>query len=194
VRLPEAGLLVPSGPLEIWITLVLTALASILMGLFLSALAPNANTVIYMVLLAVFGQIVLTGTIFRLPEAARPASWAMVTRWSLEALGSTADMDRLNAQTRTRLVRTVVLEHTPRPEDLGPGFKDLVDGGAVPPPGPQRIERTLDETLETPLDLELRYDHDRHRLAFLWAVLAGFAAAFTALTALVLSWKDRQEG
>jgi ABC-type multidrug transport system ATPase subunit/pSer/pThr/pTyr-binding forkhead associated (FHA) protein len=194
VRLPEHGILIESGPLEIYVTLVLTALASILMGLFVSSLAPNANTVIYMVLLVVFAQILLTGTIFRLPEPARPASYAMVTRWSLESLGSTADMERLNGQTQTRMRKTVVVEHAPKPEDLGAAFKDLVDKGAVPAPGPTRIEKSIDEVLKTPVDLQLRYGHDRHHLIFLWSVLAGFAAGFFALTAMVLSWRDRQEG
>jgi hypothetical protein len=40
----------------------------------------------------------------------------------------------------------------------------------------------------------LRYGHDRNHLILLWAVLAGFAAVFAALTVTVLSWKDRQEG
>jgi ABC-type multidrug transport system ATPase subunit/pSer/pThr/pTyr-binding forkhead associated (FHA) protein len=193
VRLPEQGILM-SGPLEIYITLVLTALAAILMGLFVSSLAPNANTVIYMILLVVFGQILLTGTIFKLPDAGKPASYAMVTRWSLEALGSTTDMDALNAKTQTRMRKSITVDHTPKPEDLGPAFKDLVDKGAVPAPGPQKIDKTIDETMLTPVDLQLRYGHDRGHLIFLWSILAGFAAAFAALTVAVLSWKDRQEG
>jgi ABC-type multidrug transport system ATPase subunit/pSer/pThr/pTyr-binding forkhead associated (FHA) protein len=193
VTIPDQGVLM-SGPLEIYVTLVLTALASILMGLFVSALAPNANTVIYMILLVVFAQILLTGTIFKLPEPARPASYAVVTRWSLESLGSTVDMERLNGQTQTLMRRTITMEYAPKPEDLGKAFKDLVDQGAVPAPGPQKIEKKINEPLKTPVDLQLRYGHDRGHLIFLWSVLAGFAVAFAALTAAVLSWKDRQEG
>ena len=133
MKLPEQGILM-AGPLEIYVTLVLTALAAILMGLFVSSLAPNANTVIYMILLVVFGQILLTGTIFKLPEAGKPASYAIVTRWSLEALGSTANMEALNEQTQTRMRKSITVEHSPKPEDLGKAFKDLVDQGAVPAP------------------------------------------------------------
>jgi ABC-type multidrug transport system ATPase subunit/pSer/pThr/pTyr-binding forkhead associated (FHA) protein len=193
VEIPEQGILM-AGPLELYITLVLTALASILMGLFVSSLAPNANTVIYMILLVVFGQILLTGTIFKLPSAGRPASYGMVTRWSLEALGSTANMESLNGQTQTRMRKSITVEHAPKPEDLGSAFKDLVDKGAVPAPTAQRIEKAIDETMKTPVDLQLRYGHDRGHLIFLWSILAGFAVGFAALTVIVLSWKDRQEG
>jgi ABC-type multidrug transport system ATPase subunit/pSer/pThr/pTyr-binding forkhead associated (FHA) protein len=193
VNLPEQGILM-SGPLEIYVTLVLTALAAILMGLFVSSLAPNANTVIYMILLVVFAQILLTGTIFKLPDTAKPASYGMVTRWSLEALGSTANMEDLNKKTQTRLRKSVKVVHAPKPGDLGKEFQDLVDKGAVPAPGPREIEAPVEETMPTPVDFQLRYGHDRGHLIFLWSILAGFAAVFATLTVVVLAWKDRQEG
>jgi hypothetical protein len=103
-------------------------------------------------------------------------------------------MEALNEKTQTRMRKSITVEHSLKPEDLGKAFKDLVDQGAVPAPGPQTIEKNLDETMKTPVDLQLRYGHDRNHLIFLWAVLAGFAAAFAAATVAVLSWKDRQEG
>ncbi len=181
-------------PLELYVTLLLTALASILMGLFVSAITPNSNTVIYIILLAVFGQILLTGTIFKLPDVAKPASYAMVTRWSLESLGSTTDMDALNGQSQSRIRKTVKVEHQPKPEDLGPDFKALVDSGAASPPGKMIVEHAIDEPKPIPQDLQLRYRHEGNHLLVLWGGLAGFAALFGLMTAFVLSWRDRREG
>ncbi|MCK6480353.1 MAG: FHA domain-containing protein [Planctomycetes bacterium] len=212
---PEGILMRPDA--EMYVTLALTALASILMGLLLSALAPNSNTVIYIVLLVVFCQILLTGTIFTLPAPAEPASRAMVTRWSVEALGSTVDMDRLNAQTsylirkeesRTVPIRdTVKVEHAPKPSDFGKAFEDMVASGAIEPPKPVTIEKEV--SLETKVTINLGeksirpeapkkpylgYGHDRNRLHFLWSALGGFAVCFFALTAFTLALRDRQEG
>jgi len=192
VDIPVDGVLLP-GPWEMYVTLVLTALAAILMGLFVSAITPNANTVIYLVLLAVFAQILLTGTIFALPPAAEPPSYAMVTRWSLEALGSTVDMDGLNRQTRMRFRRTIRMEQQLRAEDMGDALRPLMEQTGIPAPT-VKVEKDIDEEIVNPAELKLRYHHDRNHLLFLWAGLAGFAAAFGVLTALTLSWRDRAEG
>ena len=193
VQLPEHGIFL-SGPLEFYVTLVLTALASILMGLFVSAVTPSSNTVIYIVLLVVFGQILFTGTIFKLPETAKPASFGMLTRWSLESLGSTADMDSLNAQTKARIRKSITVDHQPKPEDLGPDFKALVDSGAASAPGKISIEKKIEEELNTPAELALRYRHEKVHLLILWGGLVGFATLFGLFTALLLTWRDRQEG
>ncbi len=166
VEFPRSGVILPA-PLEMYVTLLLAALASIHMGLFLSALAPNANTVIYLVLLVVFAQILLTGTIFPLPEPAKPPSYAMVTRWTLEALGSTVDLPRLDAESQWSL--RVQLD---------------INGMKTP----------VDSAVSKPVGLALGYEHRRDRMVFLWSGLAGFSVAFAVLTSLLLSWRDRREG
>jgi ABC-type multidrug transport system ATPase subunit/pSer/pThr/pTyr-binding forkhead associated (FHA) protein len=171
---PAAGVLMDPRA-EMFVTLALTALASILMGLFVSAAAPNANTVIYVILLVVFSQILLTGTIFELPKAVKPASYGMVTRWSVQALGSTVDMERLNRQTRylikTTVEREVTVKHRiegtekisldvpVRPEDLGGAVKDLADQGALGPLKPVHFETEVpiakDVEISKPVSLDL---------------------------------------
>jgi ABC-type multidrug transport system ATPase subunit/pSer/pThr/pTyr-binding forkhead associated (FHA) protein len=208
--LPPDGILPMPGYAEMYVTLVLTALAAILMGLFVSTIAPNANTVIYVVLMAVFSQILFTGVIFELKKA-EPVSYAMVTRWSVEGLGSTVDMERLNTQSRTRIgLRKDVeidLEKTIpiRADDLGPTVgKLLKDAGMEDQLKPVEIREKVRQTfpkegdppwdVDSPAKFVLKYGHDRAHLVFLWCGLAGFAAVFALLTCLVLWWRDRQEG
>ncbi len=91
VTLPEKGAFL-LGPLEMYITLVLATLASIGMGLFISSFARSENMVIYIILLVLFIQILFAGAIFDLPNVAQPLSYATVTHWTMDSLGSTADL------------------------------------------------------------------------------------------------------
>ncbi len=110
VTYPDKGVLI-WAPLEYYFTLVFTALASVALGLFISALAASRNTVIYLVLVALFVQIVFSGAVFKLSPAAQPLSWLATTRWSLEALGASTHMDDLNNLGRMRLEQQVDIGH-----------------------------------------------------------------------------------
>jgi hypothetical protein len=101
VDYPQQGVFL-SAPVEMYITLVLGTLAAILMGLLISALVPNANTVIYIVFLVLFFQMIFAGVLFELPGITDQFSNLTLTRWSMEGLGTSADMERLNSLTRTR--------------------------------------------------------------------------------------------
>ncbi|MFN8458203.1 MAG: FHA domain-containing protein [Anaerolineae bacterium] len=92
-----------------YFTLVFSALASVALGLFLSALARSRDMVIYLVLLALFLQIVFSGAIFELGSVTAPLSYLTITRWSLEALGSSTDMEALNNLGQTRVEREIDL-------------------------------------------------------------------------------------
>jgi ABC-type multidrug transport system ATPase subunit/ABC-type transport system involved in multi-copper enzyme maturation permease subunit len=116
VSFPGQGAIVWSM-LEIYFTLVFTALASVALGLFISALASSTNMIIYLVLLVLFGQIIFSGAIFELSPLTRPLSWLTITRWSLEALGSSVDMTALNELGQMRLTQTV---------DTGRGLQKVV--------------------------------------------------------------------
>ncbi len=102
VRLPATGVLLPA-PLEMFITLFLATLAAIHIGLFISALVPNTNTVIYILFMLLFFQLIFTGTLFELPGAVKELSALTLTRWTLEGLGGSVDMDRLGELSRTRV-------------------------------------------------------------------------------------------
>ncbi len=91
VDFPGAGTVLPA-PIEMYITLVLATLASLALGLLISAWAKNENMVIYIILVLLFVQIIFAGAIFDLPGAAEPLKWLTITHWTMDALGSTIDM------------------------------------------------------------------------------------------------------
>jgi hypothetical protein len=78
----------PGGTLEfiqIYITLTLATLAGMMLGLFASALAPNASSAPLLVIILMLPQIVLGGALIPLPTfVSAPTS----TRWAFEALMS----------------------------------------------------------------------------------------------------------
>jgi ABC-type multidrug transport system ATPase subunit/predicted component of type VI protein secretion system len=78
----------PGGALEfvlIYITMVLVTFAGMMLGLFASALAPNANSAPLFVIILMLPQIVLGGAIVPVPTfVSAPTS----TRWALEAMMS----------------------------------------------------------------------------------------------------------
>jgi len=109
VDYPREGIFLPA-PVEMYVTLVLGTLAAILMGLLISAIVPNANTVIYIVFLVLFFQMIFAGVLFDLPGITDPFSTLTLTRWSMEGLGASANMEWLNSLTRTRFQPDPVTE------------------------------------------------------------------------------------
>jgi len=101
VDLPRQGVMF-AAPLEMYVTLVLGTVVATLMGLLISALVPNQNTVIYIVFLVLFFQMIFAGVLFDLPGFTDQFSNLTLTRWGMEALGSSANVERLNGLTRTR--------------------------------------------------------------------------------------------
>ncbi len=108
IKYPASGA-IAWAPLEYYFTLVFTALASAALGLFISALATSRDMVIYLVLIALFLQIVFSGAIFELGPLTQPLSYLTITRWSLEALGASTNMEALNNLGQTRVEREVDL-------------------------------------------------------------------------------------
>ena len=109
VDYPAQGIFLPA-PLEIYITLVLGTLAATLMGLLISAIVPNLNTVIYLVFLVLFFQMIFAGVLFDLPGFTGRFSGLTLTRWSMEGLGASANMEALNELTQTRFQPEAVTE------------------------------------------------------------------------------------
>ena len=170
VAFPGDGVVLPAA-LEMYITLVLATLASIALGLLISAVVRSQGTVIYIILVVLFMQIIFAGAIFEIPAAARPLSYLTTTRWTLEALGSSVDIERLNAQGGGCLEPEQAL-----PVGLSPAAEGYCDEGqtALPPA----------------LTFNVNYDHSPGHLLFTWLVLLGFAAAFLGLTTAIQRRKD----
>ncbi len=151
-------------PLEYYFTLVFTALASVALGLFISALARSRDTVIYLVLLALFGQIVFSGAIFELSELTQPLSYLTITRWSLEALGASTDMAGLNNLGQVRVIREV---------DIGRGIQKVV------------------EDVPTTLNFYINYSHSAPALLGRWLILGLHTLFWSGLAVWLVKRKDQ---
>ena len=79
----------PGGALEfvlLYVSLLLATLAGMALGLFASALAPNANAVPLMVILLLIPQVMLGGALIPVPSV---ASSPTASRWAFEAMVGT---------------------------------------------------------------------------------------------------------
>lgn len=171
ITFPDKGVFLPAG-VEMYITLVLTALASIALGLLISAAVRSGSTVIYVILVVLFVQILFAGAIFEIPGVARPVSYMTTTRWALEALGNTVNMEALRDK------GGICLE----PEQ---GF----------PPGMPQPEATDyckrgQTTLPSMYEFNVNYTHSVGHLLWRWVVLAAFVGGYMGLTAVLQKRKD----
>jgi ABC-type multidrug transport system ATPase subunit len=132
VRLPAQGIFL-WGPLELFITLLLTAIAGISIGLLLSAVTNQVNAVTYLVLAVLFVQILFPGVLFKMEgPILDPLSRLTITRWSLEALGGSADMvgranegrivvetPVINPKTQQPIAGMTAIQYFPSPSPAG---------------------------------------------------------------------------
>jgi hypothetical protein len=162
ITYPGPGAMLWALP-EYYFTLVFTALASIALGLFISALASSRDSVIYLVLITLFLQIVFSGAIFELGPLTRPFSYLTITRWSLEALGASTDMPALNDLGRIRVEREV---------DLGRGVQKVV------------------EDVPAPVEYFVNYNHSTLGLLSRWIFLWAHTLLWSALAVWLIKRKD----
>jgi len=170
VELPGEGALLPAAA-EMYITLFLSAVAGISLGLLISAVVRSSGAVIYVVLLILFVQIIFAGAIFELPSGARPISYLTATRWTLEALGGTVDMERLKGSEATCIE-----------------FEDERTGRMLGRPDAPCEEGQMRQA--STYSFNVTYSHDAGHLLGHWAVLAAFSAVLVALTWVVQRRKD----
>jgi ABC transport system ATP-binding/permease protein len=69
--------------LEVFVTLFLTALAGVGMGLAISSFSATPDRAISLVPLALIPQIIFAGLIFKIQGLATPLSWLTISRWSM---------------------------------------------------------------------------------------------------------------
>lgn len=170
VTYPSQGVFLPSM-LEMYITLFLASLAAITLGLLVSAALRSTDTVIYVVLLILFAQILFGGAIFELNGPTELLSYTTTTRWTLDGLGSTVNMQALKEQ------GAICIE-----------FEAPPARAELPIPEPPCTKGQLKQVPDFKFNLD--YTHTLAYLISRWLVLLAFTAAFTFLTALVQRRKD----
>jgi len=171
VEFPQQGTLLPA-PLEIYVTLALAAAAGTAIGLFISVLVNTAGTAIYLVLFGLFTQIMFAGVIFELPGVTKALSYLTVSRWTVEALGSTIDLPALNDLGRIELSKTVE---------------------AVDPLSGQTAQRQVTVRDHLRVDFTVNYGHTPSYVLERWGVLIGFCAVFGLLAVLAQRKRDGRE-
>ncbi|MDR3240274.1 MAG: ATP-binding cassette domain-containing protein [Clostridiales bacterium] len=91
---------------EMLIAVFLTALAASAMGLFVSAFFKSADKAAIAAPLLLLPQLLFSGLIFNLEGVTSILSWFAVCRWSMESLGTTANLNELEIATPPGLPRT----------------------------------------------------------------------------------------
>jgi len=81
--------------IELLITVFLTSLSAASMGIFVSSLFKNADRAMTVAPLLLMPQILFSGLIFSLSGATETLSWITICRWSMEGLGTTANLNNL---------------------------------------------------------------------------------------------------
>lgn len=166
---PGNGAFLP-GWLEMIIATWLTTLAGMGMGLLVSALFNNADKAGSIVPILLVPQIILAGLIFPLEGASKTLSFAVISRWSVESLGTTANLNRLYysaLEEGKKAGKTVVIT----PYDPANYDDDPSD--------------TKDYSGNTTLDSR------RNHLLVRWGWMAGMIIIFLALTCYFQKRKDK---
>lgn len=100
VDYPSQGVFLPVV-IEIYISLVLALAAGLAMGLFISAMVKNNNMVVYLVLVGLFIQLIFSGVLFSVPKFGEALAKLTPTRWAMEGLGASVNIEALNELSKT---------------------------------------------------------------------------------------------
>ena len=99
VGIPEKGIIIGSGFIECALTLLFTVIASASMGLIISAFAKNGDRAMTFAPFVLIVQLLFSGILFKLEGLVDTISRITVSRWAIEGLGSTADLNSLMSKT-----------------------------------------------------------------------------------------------
>lgn len=95
--LPEEGLVFSSPLAEYYLTLALVMYASDSMGLMISCLVRSEQLASQLSPYILIAQLLFSGVLFEMNGAATGVSALMVSRWGMEALGSTSDLNAISS-------------------------------------------------------------------------------------------------
>lgn len=174
------GLLLPIW-LEIFITMMLASLGGMSMGLVISAATKNVSQAISLVPLILIPQILFTGIIFKIEEGViNVISRLMVSRWALDAFGTSAALSSL-CQLPNVLEGEVVKTQCEINESLR--GEPITQGSAL-------LRTYIDDPQGFPFPGA--FTHDAEHLLGAWAALLAFLVVGLGITAFLLKQQDRQ--
>ena len=147
---------------ELYISLYLAVLASITFGLFISAVIPSQDVVLYAILAQLFIQIILSGTMFPLNN--NPASLAVPGYWATLSAGSTIDIPGLNEESRVCSVNEIPNMQT----------------------GAKELKVICNEAKQ---ELKIPYEHSEENVLYTWIGMFSHIVLWTILTIIVQARK-----
>ncbi len=93
--LPESGIVFGNPLIEFYITILLLIYAADMMGLCISCIVKKTETANVMAPYILIVQLIFSGILFKLTGAGEYVSYAMISKWGMEALGSISDLNSL---------------------------------------------------------------------------------------------------
>ena len=151
--------------LEVWVTVLLTALAAAAMGLFVSSLFDNADRAMTVAPILLMPQILFSNIIFKLEGVTEGISWIVACRWSMQALGTTADLNNLKLPDPDPITFPAKLGLLPRQE--------------------AGINEAIREATTKPIFEEM-FESEVVRLLGTWGILVLFVVGFLVLSGVML--------
>lgn len=166
VDYPEQGVFFPAV-IEIFITVFITMVSSLSIGLFVSSLARSPDMSMYILVILLFFQFFFSGVIFDLRGKPVEAFQGLTsTHWAMVALGSTIDLPHFAEST----IVCNTIPDNPMTPAVGDAFKDCQ-------PYPEAVD-----------DLQLKYGEDE--LLKAWGMFMVMGLVFAALTILSIKRLD----
>lgn len=92
-KLPEHGIIMGNTYLEFFVSIFLLMYAADAMGLMISCIVRKEETANVLAPYILIVQLIFSGILFTMEGAADYLSYIMISRWGMEALGSTANLN-----------------------------------------------------------------------------------------------------
>lgn len=90
---PASGLILPDPTFEMYVTLFLSVMSSVAIGIVVSSMSKNPDRAMVLAPVLLIPQLLFSGVLFQLGGAAQYLGWFTVSRWSMQAFGATADLN-----------------------------------------------------------------------------------------------------
>lgn len=94
-ELPESGILLSAAMAEYYVSLFLILFAADSMGLMISSFVKNEELASQLSPYVLIVQLLFSGVLFAMEGAAKALSAVMLSRWGMEALGSSSNLNQL---------------------------------------------------------------------------------------------------
>ncbi len=98
VGLPEKGILLDNSFVEIFATLWLTISAAMALGFVISAIVKSGDKAMICAPFVLIIQLLFSGILFELKGLGSKIAYVTISKWSVESLGSTADLNSLTTK------------------------------------------------------------------------------------------------